>query len=74
MGPQHSVSKEGESRKHPHCRYVRCSGNWLRADAALALTRGRLDSYTCDNVDFVLVFWGYELDVSVMRTLMDDTA
>ena len=41
---------------------------------ALARARGKLDSYTCDNVDFVLVFWGYELDVSVMRTLMDDTA
>ena len=43
-------------------------------DCLHARSRGKLDSYTCDNVDFVLVFWGYELDVSVMRTLMDDTA
>ena len=34
----------------------------------------KLDSYTCENVNPVLVLWGSELDVSVMRTLMDDTA
>ena len=33
-----------------------------------------LDSHTCENVNFVLVSWGSELAVSVMRTLMDDTA
>ena len=43
--------------------------------AALERTVTRkLDSYTCENVNFVLVFWGSELAVSVMRTLMDDTA